>query len=270
MSQFILSAFGDEISPHLDEQIGVMLANDVHFLEFRSMEGRGIIDYPLPEVRAAHKKLVDAGMAVSAVGSPIGKIGIKDDFGPHLERFKQTIEVAHALETKYIRMFSFFIPHGDDPASYRDEVLKRWTSFVEASKGSGLILLHENEKDIYGDTAERCLDLLETLACDYVKATFDPANFVQCQVETYPHAFNLLRKHTVYLHIKDARYQDGGVTPAGEGEGKLPEILAALHQDGFEGFASIEPHLAHSLPGGGPELFGVAASALKKLLSRLP
>lgn len=269
MSKFILSAFGDEISPKLDEQIQVMQANDVHYLEFRGMEGRGIIDYPLPEVKAAHKKLVDAGMAVSAVGSPIGKIGIQDDFGPHLERFKKTIEVAHALETKYVRMFSFFMPHGDDPALHRDEVLKRWRAFVEAAKGSGLTLLHENEKDIYGDNAERCLDLLETLNCDYVKATFDPANFVQCKVETYPHAFNLLRKHTVYLHIKDARYQDGGVTPAGEGDGKLAQILGELHKAGFEGFASIEPHLAHSLPGGGPELFGVAVNALKKLLNAL-
>jgi sugar phosphate isomerase/epimerase len=269
MSKFTLAAFGDEISPVLDEQIQVMLANDVRYLEFRGMEGRGIIDYPLPEVKAAYQKLVDAGMGVSAVGSPIGKIGIQDDFAPHLDRFKKTIEVAHALETKYIRMFSFFIPEGHDPAIYRDEVLKRWTAFVEAAKGSGLTLLHENEKHIYGDTAERCLDLLNTLNCDYVKATFDPANFVQCEVETYPHAFNLLRKHTIYLHIKDARYADGGVTPAGEGEGKLPEILAELHRAGFEGFASIEPHLAHSLPGGGPELFGVAANALKKLLAAL-
>jgi sugar phosphate isomerase/epimerase len=269
MSHFILSAFGDEISPSLEEQIRVMLAHDVHFLEFRGWEGKGIIDYPLSEVRRAHRMLADAGMGVSAVGSPIGKIGILEAFAPHLERFKKTLEVAHTLKTPYIRMFSFFIPEGDDPAIHRDEVLARWSSFIEAAKGSGLTLLHENEKHIYGETPERCLDLLDTLHCDYVKASFDPANFVQCGVETYPHAFNLLKKHTVYLHIKDARYADGSVTPAGEGDGKLPEILAELHKVGFEGFASIEPHLAHSLPGGGPELFGVAANAIKKLLAVL-
>lgn len=267
MSAFILSAFGDEISPNLDEQIQVLLANDVHFLEFRGWEGKVIIDYPLSQVREAYQKLSDAGIGVSAVGSPIGKIPITGDFAPHLDRFKKTLEVAHTLHTRYIRMFSFYMPPEDDPARHRDEVLRRWRSFIEASEDAGLILLHENEKGIYGDTAERCLDLLETLACPYVKATFDPANFVQCDVETYPHAFALLRKQIAYLHIKDARFRDHAVTPAGEGDGKLPEILGALAKSGFEGFASIEPHLNQSLPGGGPELFGVAAQALKKILN---
>lgn len=266
MTKFTISAFGDEISPHLDEQIRVLLANDIHFMEFRGLEGKVIIDYSLPDVKIASQKLADAGIRVSAVGSPIGKIPIDQAFAPHLERFKKTIEVAHTLKTDNIRMFSFYMPEGSHPAQFRDEVLNRWHQFIDAAHGSGLILLHENEKGIYGDTAKRCLDLLDNLNCSYVKATFDPANFVQCGVETYPTAYEMLRKHIAYLHIKDARYQDGSVVPAGQGDGRLPEILQALTQFGFEGFLSIEPHLNSSLPGGGPELFGVAANALKKLL----
>ena len=269
MSQFILSAFGDEISPHLEEQIQVMLANEVHFLEFRGWEGQVIIDYPLNEVQRAGRMLAEAGIGVSAVGSPIGKIPISEAFEPHLERFKKTLEVAHTLQTRYVRMFSFYMPAGEDPALYRDEVLERWTRFIEVNKGSGLTLLHENERHIYGDTAERCLDLLESLNCAEVKATFDPANFVQCDEETYPKAFNLLRKHIAYLHIKDSRYADHVITPAGEGDSKIPEILQALAQTGFSGFASIEPHLNANLPGGGPELFGVAANALKRVIQNL-
>jgi L-ribulose-5-phosphate 3-epimerase len=270
MTKFILSAFGDEISPHLDEQIRVLLANDIHYLEFRGMEGKGIIDYPLSEVKTACQKLTEAGVAVSAVGSPIGKIPVTEVFAPHLERFKKTIDVAHTLHTTSIRMFSFYIPQagepGADPAHFRDEVLSRWRQFIEAARGSGLTLLHENEKGIYGDTADRCLDLLDSLSCPYVKATFDPANFVQCSEETYPRAFEMLRKHIAYMHIKDARYIDGSVVPAGQGDGKLPEILHALAKSGFEGFLSIEPHLNASMPGGGLELFGIAATALKEIL----
>jgi L-ribulose-5-phosphate 3-epimerase len=270
MTKFILSAFGDEISPHLDEQIRVLLANDIHNLEFRGMEGKGIIDYPISEVKKASQKLTQAGVAVSAVGSPIGKIPITEAFAPHLQRFKKTIDVAHALHTTFIRMFSFYIPQpgesGADPARYRDEVLNRWRQFVETAGGSGLTLLHENEKGIYGDTAVRCLDLLDSLNCPYVKATFDPANFVQCGEETYPRAFEMLHKHIAYMHIKDAHYLDGSVVPAGQGDGKLPEMLHALAKSGFEGFLSIEPHLNASLPGGGPELFGIAATALKEIL----
>ena len=264
--KFVLSAFGDEISPHLEEQIRVLLANDIHFLEIRDVEGQVIIDYSLAEVKNIQQKLTAAGIGVSAVGSPIGKIPINEAFGPHLERFKKTIEVAHALKTSNIRMFSFYMPPDNDPAQFRNSVLERWQQFVEAARGTGLTLLHENEKGIYGDTAKRCLDLLDSLNCPYVKATFDPANFVQCGEETYPAAYNLLRKHIAYLHIKDSRYQDGSVTPAGEGDGKLREILADLKQSGYEGFLSIEPHMKDNLPGGGPEMFGIAANALKKIL----
>jgi sugar phosphate isomerase/epimerase len=267
MTHFTLSAFGDEISPDLDEQIRVLKANGIFYLECRSIAGQGIIDYPIPQVEVFYRQLADAGIGVSAVGSPIGKTPITEDFAPQLERFKKTIAVAHALRSGYIRMFSFYMPAGEAPAIYRQAVLDRWAQFIEAARGSGLVLLHENEKDIYGDTATRCLDLLDSLASPLVKATFDPANFVQCNEETYPNAFKMLQKHIAYLHIKDALRRDHSVVPAGQGDGHLPEILADLRRAGFEGFLSIEPHLNDNLPGGGPARFAIAANALKALLA---
>ncbi len=59
------------------------------------------------------------------------------------------------MECKYIRMFSFFIPHGEEPLRYRDEVIRRWKSFIKAAEGSGVVLLHENESGIYGDIPEK-------------------------------------------------------------------------------------------------------------------
>jgi len=269
MSQFTFSCFGDEISPELTEQVAVMKANDVHALEFRGMDGVNILDLTQSQLDRAASILNGEGITVSAIGSPIGKIKITDPFLPHLDRFKRALDVARFFKAPYIRMFSFFIPAGSDPAEHRDEVLWRWGRFVDEAKGSGVILLHENEKDIYGDTAVRCLDLLQTLNCAYVRATFDPANFVQCDVETYPHAFNLLKPWIVYMHIKDARKTDHAFVPSGQGDGKLPEILKALKDDGFKGYLSLEPHLNDSLPGGGPELFKVAVDALKQVLSAL-
>src|SRR5207248_11337668 len=60
----------------------------------------------------------------------------------------------------------------------------------------------------------------------------------------------------------------GKVVPAGEGDGQLEPILLDLHRSGYDGFLSLEPHLAaHEKLGGfsGPELFKVAADALKTL-----
>lgn len=268
-AKFILSAFADEISLDLQEEMNILEQCDIHYIEMRNVGDRCIIDYQDNDISDIKKQLDQRGFRLSAIGSPIGKISIEDDFKPHLDRFKRTMEVAHMLETPYIRMFSFFIPKGSDPYDYKEEVMERWTAFVTVAQDQGLILLHENEKEIYGDIPERCVDIIQTMNVPFVKATFDPANFVQCDVETYPHAFDLLKDHIAYMHIKDALYKDHSVVPAGQGDGRIRDILRELDQAGYEGFVSIEPHLNNSLPGGGPENFKKAYGALMDILNSL-
>lgn len=280
MSNFVLSAFGDEIDERLERQLEVLEEHGIKHIEMRGVNGKCIVDYSLEEVKEIKRQLDERGFKLSAIGSPIGKISIVDDFESHLQLFKHTLEIARIMEVRHIRMFSFFIPQGENPNKYRDEVINRWRQFVKAAEGYDVILLHENEKDIYGDTAERCLDLLETMNCDYVKAIFDPANFVQCDVKTYPEAYELLKDHIEYMHIKDALYSDHEVVPAGHGDGKVKETLSALQDRGFEGFLSLEPHLGNfkgfaeleqgnvelKETGDGPRRFSIAAGALNKIL----
>lgn len=283
MSRFILSAFGDEISPNLTTQMDVLEQNDIMYIEMRGVNGRSIVQYTAREARDIKKQLDARGFRISAIGSPFGKIGIEDDFVPHLEMFRHTLELADILDTRYIRVFSFYPPTGADPADHRSQVMDRFSQFIQAASGTGITLLHENEKDIYGDTPERCLDLLETMNCDYTAAIFDPANFVQCDVETYPEAYELLKKHIKYMHIKDAVYSDHHVVPAGYGDGKVREILKALYDSGYEGFLSIEPHLwdfvgyadleprshVNKMEDGEPKQFAMAAEALKKIITEI-
>jgi sugar phosphate isomerase/epimerase len=269
MGKFMISAFADEIDPSLDVQMDVLDRYGISHIEMRGVDGRNITEYSIPEAKVLKARMDARGFMVSAVGSPIGKIGIRDPFEPHLALFKHTLDIADVLQTGYIRLFSFYLPAGEDPALFRDEVMRRWSAFVAAAEGRGVTLLHENEKGIYGDVAVRCLDLIDTMHCPYLKATFDPANFVQGGEETFPEAFRLLEKHVAYMHIKDALYASGNVVPAGEGEGKVEEILKALQSADWNGFLSLEPHLDHSLPGGGPVLFGVACNALNRILARI-
>lgn len=245
MSKFILTAFADEINKDLKTQMDVLENHNIKYIDLREINRKCIVDYTLDEVAEIKKQLDERGFKISAIASPIGKIYITDDFEPHLELFKHTLDIADILEVKYIRMFSFFIPHGEEPVKYRQEVLNRWNEFISAAKGRDVILLHENEKEIYGDTPERCLDLIETLNCKYMKVLIDPANFVQCNVETFPYAYNMLKDYIEYLHIKDALFTSGKVVPSGCGDGKIKEILCDLHERGFEGFISLEPHLGY-------------------------
>lgn len=284
MAGFILSGFADEIDSDLKVQAKEMRRLGIDRIEIRGVYGRSIIDYTENEVKEFKKILDDYGIKVSALGSPIGKIGINDPFTPHLDKFKYAVNLAGILETKYMRMFSFYIPEGERAEKYRDEVLERWYRFVEYSKNTGLILAHENEKGIYGDNAERCLDIVESMNVSYVRAVFDPANFIQCKEETYPKAYNLLKPYICYMHIKDALYENGRVVPAGLGDGKLPEILKDIDKS-TEGemILSLEPHLGsfEGLTGlqrsvdltgmeeSGPGKFEIAAKALRNVLKEI-
>lgn len=237
-----ISCFADEIDASVDKQIALLKELGIKWVEFRSGDGKSIADYTLEEARALKEKLDANGIGVSAVGSPIGKIGITDEFAPHLEKFKHITELAEILGTRYIRMFSFYIPEEQDAAVYRDEVLGRLRQLIACAADRNLILLHENEKGIYGDNAERCLDLMKELYGDHFKCTFDFANFVQCGQNTLE-AYELLKPYIFYIHVKDALWESGEVVPAGEGSGNLAEIFTKLDQEGFAGYLSLEPHL---------------------------
>lgn len=244
MTQFILSAFADEISPWLEQQMDVLDTFSIQHIEMRGVNNRPLVEHSLEEVRQIKQRLDERGFRISSVGSPIGKIFITDDFAPHLALFKHTLEIAKILQAPFIRMFSFFIAEGDNADNYHEDVVHRWQQFITAAEPYDVVLLHENEKDIYGDTAERCLRLFNALNSPKVKAVFDPANFIQCGVKPFPQAFDLLRQHIVYIHIKDALSANQQVVPAGEGKGEIAAMLQRLDAENYQGFLSLEPHLA--------------------------
>jgi 3-dehydroshikimate dehydratase len=268
---FTLSAFADEISHDLTEQLDVLAEHGIKYLELRSMWGKNVKDLTDEEVETIKKALTDRGIGVSAIGSPLGKIGIDDDFEIHLDDLRRILEIAQRLRAPFVRIFSFYIPKGQKAGAYRQKVHKRLRTMLAVAKAEApeLVLLHENEKGIYGDTAERCLDLVEGIELDNFGAIFDPANFVQVGQRPFTDCYSQLKPHIRYLHIKDALLADGKVVPAGEGDGQITQVLADLAQSGFSGFLSLEPHLmvaAKSHGFTGPESFGLAVAALGKIL----
>lgn len=266
---FTLSAFADEIADDPVQQLERLKMENIRWLELRSMWGVNVLEFS-PEQQAQAKRLLDAAdVKVSSIGSPIGKIQVGDPFGPHLEAVKKAISAALMFGAPYIRIFSFYTPKGEDPSLWRDQVLERMKAICDIAEQEGIMLLHENETHIYGDTPERCLDIVTSCASPYLRCAFDPANFIKCGVRPMTDAYPLLKEYVEYIHIKDALLETGKVVPAGAGDGEVPLLLKSLQDRGYDGFLSLEPHLRWTSdykdkdPG---EAFSVAAQALKKLL----
>ena len=277
-----LSGFADEIDDNFENQLKGLKENGIEYIEVRGVNGKGIQAQSKEELAGAAKMLDTCNIKVSAIGSPVGKIKITDDFEEHLRVFDAVMAAALCFETKYIRIFSFFIPEGRY-VQYRGEVMRRLEILLERAGKKNLVLCHENERDIYGESPELCLDIMQNFG-GALRFVFDPANFVVGGFETYPDAYNSLSQYIEYMHIKDA--DETGISPAGFGKGRIKQILSDLIlKKNFEGFLSVEPHLSvfsgiDELEGEGkkntlvknkyrskPEAFAAAASALKNILN---
>lgn len=241
-----ISGFSDEISSDFTEQLETVTHLGMHYISLRAANGKGIAEYTLDEVKnALLPKLKEYQVQVSSIGSPIGKISIEDEEGFHKqkEQLEEICKIANLLNCKYIRMFSFFIPENKNPDDYKDIVLKKLREFISIAEKYNVILMHENEKDIYGDVLTRCKILMDELACDHFASVFDFANFVQCKQDT-EECWNELHNNVVYIHIKDAVSTDNENVVCGTGEGKIEKLLKrAILDEGYEGFLTLEPHL---------------------------
>ena len=274
MSKVRLTGFGDEIAASLEDQLSFMEKLGIRALEARGVNGVNVSSLTEEQALEARKTLDAHGFEVSALGSPIGKSDIKEDFGKALDAFRHTLDVARILRAPAIRLFSFYVPDaaGDE---FGDESLGRLARFKEAAAGSGVTLLHENESGIFGETPEHCLRIARELCGDGFALIFDPSNFVQRGWDVME-AWRMLKPYVRYMHIKDSiRLPEGtdahAVNPhrvSGTGEAHLRDILADLKSEGYEGYLSLEPHLTNSTFVSGTKAgkWAAAALALQTLL----
>ena len=243
--KIIISGFADEIHPNLDVQIKVVKELGMDHICLRAVDFKGIADYTVEEFKTAIlPRLNEAGIKVSSLGSPIGKIDIDDEaaYEKQLGQLDTLCQICNLVDCKYIRMFSFWMLK-KNPDEWKEEVLKKLRGFADIAAKYNVVLIHENEKVIYGDIGTRCKVILDELASPYFKAAFDFANFVQCGENT-EECWELLKEHVAYIHIKDAVAGKNENVVCGTGDGQIAKILAkAIREDGYEGFLTLEPHL---------------------------
>jgi len=262
-----LGAFADESSQDFEAQLDAVRRNRITHIELRMVADVPVHKQDLETIRAFKQRADDAGVGFSAVGSGLGKAPLAaiDD---QVVVCRHLVDIARILETPYIRMFSFHLPEGMLAEQCRQQVIDNLGALVEVVQGSGVMLAHENEKKIYGETAGCCLDLYRTFyGTGCFKGIFDFANFIQAGQDPLTECWPLLKEFTEYFHIKDARLADGRVVPPGEGDGHLAVILAEAIRNGFCSFLTLEPHLSPKEYGGtSATRFDLAATALHALL----
>jgi sugar phosphate isomerase/epimerase len=272
---FTLSAFADEISPDPQQQIDVLKQCGIRHIEFRSILKTNVLDLTDLQIQEFKSQLDREGFRLSAIGSPIGKVVIDQPFEPHLKRFQRAVELAKVFGTPNIRIFSYYLTEGGDWDDWRREVLDRMWQKCKIARQAGVRLIHENEHRIYGDSPDRVADLMQTVLeqvdGDHLGAVYDPANYVFCGHDPWE-GWQKTKQWTVHFHIKDWATGEKHGRLAGEGQGRIPEVMAEAVKMKYQGYATLEPHLLGGGPTGGvtgPELFPKAAAAFKNILDQV-
>lgn len=241
MAKPIRSAFADEYTNDLIGQLEALCSFGIDYLELRHADGKNVSQMTYDDITEVEQKLQAYGVRISAIGSPLGKIPIDGDLYAHMELVRRVCEAAARLESKYVRMFSFYRPAGVSREDVQAQVVDALGQMLEIADAFGVVMCHENEAKIWGESPEQCKQLLDTFG-GRLRAVFDMGNFVLGGYAPYD-AYALLQPYISYFHIKDALYR-GAIVPAGLGEAQIGEILSDYAKRAKQDFfVSLEPHL---------------------------
>ena len=263
-----LSAFADEIGHDPELQFSTLQRLGVGEIQLRGAWGKNVMALSASGLKDLRNIAEAHDLSFHAIGSPLGKVNISENAQASVVGVRTAAEAAQAVGCSRVRVFSFYRDSGVSAEDIRSRVIDRLNSMLKVADQSGVTLIHENERDIYGDTADRCLDLARSVPG--LGLCFDFSNFVQCEEDTLE-CWNKLRDHVVYFDVKDAIRSSGKVVPAGEGDGRLEEIFRDAIKRGFDDRFNLEPHLTSGGQFGGstsPELFEVAVNALNTVLKK--
>ena len=227
-----LCAFSDEADESLIGQLKALNENNIPYMEVRGIDGESVIDFTLEKAKEYNRIINDNGVSVWSVGSPLGKIDINDDFVSYIDKVKHVCELANIFNTQRIRMFSFYNAYNE-----KNKVIDYVSQMVEIAKEFNVFMCHENEKDIYGDVADREIEILDVVKG--LRCVYDPANFIQSS-EKADKTLALLHHRADYFHIKDVIESTQEIVPAGYGDGNINKLVADIKDDKV---LTLEPHL---------------------------
>ena len=245
---WILSAFADEAGAAMDDQIRALQMANIDHVDLRQVDDITIVDLPLDHAEQVRAKLDAAGIKVGMFGSPIGKIDVADDFEIDRKRLAHLGKLKDVFDCRAVRLFSYYDKEGDSPDEHRRQSLERLQRLTDDAARLELVLYHENERGIYGESIEAVCQIRDALRGEHFKLIFDFNNYHHAGENVWA-GWLALRDTTDAFHLKDSKFTESGdmhMVPVGQGEGRVPKILADAAKRGWDGPLTLEPHLQFS------------------------
>lgn len=265
----MITCFADEISPVLTEELAVLDELGIEALELRSLWSIGVLSLSDAQLTDITHIVHADGKTVTCVSSPIGKCPLDFPFSETEAQLRRAIRAAHILDTDKIRIFSWQLGDTLRTEAFMDAIAQKLGRLTEIAARDAVTLVMENSAVGAGNTGANCKKLMDKVASPFLRLAFDPASFVCAGEKPFDESYAAAKDCVAYVHIKDMVAGADCRTVAGDGDGQLPQLVAAFSRDPTL-CLSLEPHLAHFGQAGGfsgPENFKKAYYALKNLIN---
>lgn len=255
------SGISDEAGQTIEIQIKAHKELGWDYMELRNIDKENITMISDEKFEEVYKKVSESGMKVSCFSSCIANWAtrISGDFQKDVDELKKAIPRMKRFNTEFIRVMSW--PNDDKEPwpeeKWADEVIRRMKELVKIAEDEGIILAHENCSGWAGLSPENSIRLIKEVNSPSLVLLFDTGNVIpHTDIDTWEFYIEV-KPYIKYVHVKDYKADKSGATYPGEGASKVKEILFDLKNSGYDGFVSIEPHIAsvvHEGKVGDPEI----------------
>jgi L-ribulose-5-phosphate 3-epimerase len=244
----------------LAEALPVMKEIGMTAAELRVVNDKNILDLDDNELTAAKDALDAVGLPVISVASPLLKCVLPN--GPELDNHfehdvfasahtyddqprltEQALKVAKFFGARIIRVFSYW--RTVRPELCHDAIVQALSELARLGQKENIVIGLENEHACNIGTAAETARVLDFIPNPNLMIVWDPANSLVAGEEPYPGGYSFLRAgRIIHVHAKDC-HMDGDKPvwgPLGTRQVRWKEQIAALLEDGYRGFISLETH----------------------------
>ncbi|MBT4097591.1 MAG: sugar phosphate isomerase/epimerase [Gemmatimonadetes bacterium] len=242
-----VAVFLDEIN-RKDTAQSLELAQSwgIEAVEIRSLPSGRFPRAADAEIEELQRQIEGAGLLVSGVSPGLLKTPVTDpDVMQNLDQWlPRACEWALRLGTTGVSCFGFR-RDGHDPATAPEEppaqVIDYLGTMLRMTTAAGCRLVLENEAGCWGGTGMEAAQLIEQVPG--LQLCWDPGNAARAGATSpYPDEYDAIRDLVTHVHLKNFSVDEQRWSVMDEGPVDWPGQIAALKEDGYDGYLVLETH----------------------------
>ena len=253
-----LGTITDGISRDFEYALDTMVETGLEYVELQYLWEKQVGDLTDADIERVKGLIEERNLKMSCISHhnltalPLDTTVDAPAYRSHIATLQRCIDVAQALGTNLVRIFSFrkeMVLFGAEPIISEGAwttLLKRLKEPLRIADTAGITLVMETAISGNVTSAHLARKLIDALDAPHLKVLWDPCSSLYCTEIPYPNGYEIIREHIAHVHLKDgvvnlpAATFDFCAMRQGQMDPYYNDIVNALKRDGYDGAISLE------------------------------